>query len=377
MFRKKVNLLSISLDKNIIKQAFSDAQGRQLEYAKYFKNYTVIVLTTRKENLEKKVVKNLKVIPTNSFIKFFSIFDAIKIGLKENTKTPFDVITTQDPIATGLIGILLKLILKKPLNIQMHSEFIFSPNWIGEKGIHRFLMPLIGWQLRQANSIRIDNKAKLAKLRKKYPKLKAKVFQAPVRIDLDFFWKKAKKKKKIKNLISVGRLAKEKNFPLLIKAMKKVSQKYPYVKLTIIGGGSERFEIEKEIERRGLSKTVRLTGTLSREKVRNYLWQSDLFVLPSNYEGWGLVFVEAFASGLPVVTTKVSTAGELVKNNKNSLVVPVGDEKGLTQCIIKLLENPQMAYQFAKNGQGMIKKKLEPKKLVSLWIKGLYETARK
>jgi len=376
MFRKKINLLSISLDKNILKQRFSDAQRRQLEYAGYFKNYTVIVLTSKKEGFKTKKIKNLKIIPTNSSVKLFSIFDAIKIALRENKKTPFDLITVQDPIATGLIGVILKFILKKPLNIQLHSEFIFSKNWIRERWIHRFWVPLISWQLNQADSIRVDNRAKLAKLRQQLPNLKAKIFQAPMRVNLDFFWKKPRKKKKIKKLISVGRLVKEKNFPLLIRAMKTVIKKYPNTTLTIIGGGPERLAIEKEIERGALSKNIRLTGPLSREKVRNHLWKSDLFVLSSNYEGWGLVFVEALASGLPIVATKVSSAGELVKNNKNGFIVPVSDEKGLTRGIISLIENPEKAYKFAKNGQAEIYKKFKPQKLVRLWIKGLYETAK-
>lgn len=375
--KKKLNLVSISLDKNIALQRFSDAQNRQLEYAQYFNQYTIIVLTTYKDGVKTKKIGNLKIIPTNSPIKLLSLFDGVKIALRENKKNHFDLITAQDPIATGLVGATIKFFLKKPLNIQLHSEFIFNKEWLTERWQHSLWIPLIKWELHQADSIRIDNKAKLKKLFKKYPHLKAKIFQAPMRVETDFFWKKARKKRKISHLISVGRLAKEKNFPLLVKAMRRVIKKHPKVKLNIIGEGEQYLLLKELIEKYNLKNNIFLLGSLSREQVKEHLWKSDIFVLSSNYEGWGLVFIEAFAAGLPIVTTEVSSTGEIVKNGENGYAVPVGNDAKLAEKINDLIENPGKVYRFALRGQNLVREKFKPQKLVKAWIEGLYETKQK
>lgn len=374
---KPMSVLNISLDKAILTRSYADAFDRQLDYAKHFKQLTLIVLSTKEDKLKTIKKGNLKIIPTNSINKWFSLTDAVKIGIKEHRFNNYNVITAQDPIATGLIGIALKHLLHLPLNIQLHSEFSLSTEWINLAPTNRLIVPLVDWIIQQADTLRIDNKAKEARLKKRFPNLKAKIFQAPMRVDLDFFWHQAKPKKNIRRLISVGRLAKEKNFPLLIQAMKQVVTTHPEVKLTLVGGGEEETHLRELIQTNRLGQHVDLVGNLPREKVRDMLHQSDAFILSSNYEGWGLVFVEAFAAGLPVVTTRVGSTGELVKSGENGLVVPVGNATKLAQAIIKLIENPKLANQFAKNGQNQIKKEYAPQVITQKWITGLIDTVSK
>jgi glycosyltransferase involved in cell wall biosynthesis len=372
--RTRFNLLSISFDKNIALQKYSDARERQLDYAKYFREYKIIILNTREDYCKREKVGNLSIIPTNSAIKPLAILDSIIIALREHQKVPFDLITAQDPLATGLVAIIVKRLLKLPLNIQLHIDYHWNKYWPNERWQNRLLIPLIDWEVHQAASLRVDNKAKILKLKNKYPNLAAVIFQAPMRIDIKYFYKKAKKRNQIRKLVAVGRLIKQKNHPLLIKSIKKVIEKYPKVTLTIVGGGKEEDNIRKLITEYKLSDRIQLTGSISRKKVKEILHKSDLFVLASNHEGWGLVYVEAFAAGLPIVTTQIASAGEVVKNNINALLAPIADEKKLASNIITLIEKPQLAFRLARAGQQNVMHKYQKEKLISKWIEGLYKT---
>lgn len=374
---RKINLLTISYDTNIAKTTYGDVWQRQLDYARYFNQYTVIILNSRSQWMPTKKIKNIAVIPTNSFLLPLSIIKAVMIAWRENRLDKFDLVSTQDPMATGLVGVILKKLLDIPLNIQLHTEYTLNQYWLNQRPIiNRLWAPIINWQIRQADSLRVDNRAKIIKIQRKFPDLKTLFIKAPMRVDLNFFWKKPVLKKKLTKIVSVGRLSPEKNFPLLINAFKRIVQQFPNASLTIVGGGVEEPKLKRLINSLGLTKKVFLTGGLPREKVREYLWHSDIFILSSNYEGWGLVFVEAFAAGLPVITTKVASAGELVIDNQNGFVVPVANRKILHEKIKALLKNPQNALSLALAGQQRIKQQFNQRNLMATWVKGLHQTTK-
>lgn len=138
-------------------------------------------------------------------------------------------------------------------------------------------------------------------------------------------------------LITAGRLMKQKNFPLLLRAMTALPDA---VDLTIIGEGPLRDELAALAQALGVAHRVRFAGYAP--DVIPWFAQARLFVLPSDYEGFPSVMVEAFAAGLPVVVTDCSPAiRPLVPDERIGKVVPLDDPASLAQAIAAMLNQPR------------------------------------
>jgi len=148
-------------------------------------------------------------------------------------------------------------------------------------------------------------------------------------------------------ILSVGRLAKQKNFELLIRALATVRQ-HENVRLLILGNGAYRNELEQLSRRLGLAEYVDLPGRV--DNPWSYMAHADLFVLPSEAEAFGLVLVEAMACGIPVVATDAIGGGPrfILKGGKYGLLVPNGDEQALASGISQLLKDPSMRKYYSE-----------------------------
>jgi glycosyltransferase involved in cell wall biosynthesis len=377
MKRKKTHALAISLDTALLTGVYGAALERQLEYSKYLGSYTLIVLNTLSNGrLTPYRKENLTIIPTNSWSRWLYPIDALRIVLSLFKRRKFNVVTSQDPYMTGLIGVLTKKLTRTPLNIQLPSDDLITPVWINHSLQNRLMHKVGVFCLHKADSFRYDNKRKMKKIWKKFPKVKKLAFQGPMFVDLSFFERKVKTTGKIRKLIAVGRVEWEKNFPLLIDAVVELIDEGFNLKLTIVGGGSLENRLKRLIGSLDKEKQIRITGFASKSQVRKQLHDSDLFVLSSYYEGWAMVVMEALAAGLPVVMTNVGNAGELVVNKEAGLVVASDDKKTLKKAIAWAIDNPKRMYEMAKKGQKKVKKENSKEKLISVWVECLYETSQ-
>lgn len=146
-----------------------------------------------------------------------------------------------------------------------------------------------------------------------------------------------------REIVSAGRLNKQKNHALLIRAFANIVEKYPDYRLIIYGEGPERKNDETLIQSLSLIDKVRLPGAIN--DVPNAIYKSSIFVLSSDFEGMPNALMEAMAMGLPCVSTDCPCGGskELIENTVNGLLFPVGDEESLVNSIIYLIENPDIA----------------------------------
>ena len=157
-----------------------------------------------------------------------------------------------------------------------------------------------------------------------------------------------------KRLVFVGRLAAVKGVPVLLEALARLRADDPDVTLTLVGDGPERDWIERRIAELGLSGAVTITGYLSQSDVAAELARADIFVLPSFAEGVPVVLMEAMATGLPVVTTRIAGIPELVEHGVSGLVVPPGDVVGLTKALATLLADPALRDRMGTAGQAYV-----------------------
>lgn len=156
------------------------------------------------------------------------------------------------------------------------------------------------------------------------------------------------KDKKTPVILTMGRLVKAKDYPVLLRSFKLVLEKKP-VRLVVLGDGEEEKKIKELSKKTGVSRSIDFLGF--QENPYRFLSKASVFVISSLREGFSNSIVEAMACGVPVVATDCAGPKEIIKNNKNGILVPIGDEKSLAQAVIKILNNPVLAQNLSKNGK--------------------------
>ncbi len=138
----------------------------------------------------------------------------------------------------------------------------------------------------------------------------------------------------------------------LITAFQSVHERLPSARLVVIGDGPEHGALRELVERLGLGEVVQLLGALPDDgAVRAWYRRSALFCLPSIQEGFGIVFLEAMASGLPVVSTTATAIPEVVPHGKAGLLVPPRDPQALAEALLQLLTDAELQAQQRAYGR--------------------------
>jgi glycosyltransferase involved in cell wall biosynthesis len=148
----------------------------------------------------------------------------------------------------------------------------------------------------------------------------------------------------------VSRVAEGKGFGVLIDAIESLSP--DDISVCLVGDGPLTDEIAEEIRQRGLQEYVFMTGY--REDVPRILAASDIFVLPSFWEGTPRVILEAMASGLPVVATDIAGIPEQVVDGESGYLIPPGDTEALVSRLEQLLTDPSRRDTMGERGQERI-----------------------
>ncbi len=156
----------------------------------------------------------------------------------------------------------------------------------------------------------------------------------------------------INYILSIGRLTKQKNFFLLIGAFKEITQKYPNLKLIILGEGDERKKLEKLIEDLSLSGSVFLEGY--KKNIFNYLNNCECYISSSLYEDPGFSLIESGFLNKAVIAADSNTGpSEILNNSKNGFLFRNNDKTSLVDQYFKLKDS---------NTKDVINKKINLKK---------------
>jgi 1,2-diacylglycerol 3-alpha-glucosyltransferase len=149
-------------------------------------------------------------------------------------------------------------------------------------------------------------------------------------------------------LISVGRLAPEKNWDTLLHAFAQVYAERPDLRLVLIGDGPAKDSLQLLASELGVAERVTFTGALPFEEIPRYLKAADAFSFASTTETQGLVTIEAMAAGLPVVAVDGSGTRDIVEHGKQGFLVE-NDPNSLAKGISKLLSDPQRVKRFSNS----------------------------
>jgi glycosyltransferase involved in cell wall biosynthesis len=142
---------------------------------------------------------------------------------------------------------------------------------------------------------------------------------------------------------TVARLSAQKGLDVLIDSVAILRRRgtTPRARFFIVGDGELREQLEAQIARLDVGDEVHMVGARPPDEVPDWLACADVFVLPSHYEGMSLAVLEAMATGLPVVVSRVSGTAELVPDAEHGSVVEPGDAEGLADAVTALLGGPE------------------------------------
>ncbi len=150
----------------------------------------------------------------------------------------------------------------------------------------------------------------------------------------------------------MGRLAPEKGFDVLIEAIARLTARGAAVTCDLYGEGPERAALAARIATHGLEGTVALRGV--DPEVRRRLGDYHLLVVPSRREAFGLVVLEAYDVGIPVVATGVQGLGEVVEAEVSGVRVPPDDPDALARAIARVRDEPGLAARIAAGGRARL-----------------------
>jgi colanic acid/amylovoran biosynthesis glycosyltransferase len=141
----------------------------------------------------------------------------------------------------------------------------------------------------------------------------------------------------VPTVLAVGRLVPLKGHAVLLEAISLLNGAGEPIRATIIGDGPRRAALEQRARVLGIADHVRFTGTVGQDEIGAYYERADVFCLPSFIEGIPVVLLEAMASGVPVVASRITGIPELVEDGTSGLLVPPGRSDLLAQALHSLL----------------------------------------
>jgi glycosyltransferase involved in cell wall biosynthesis len=314
------------------------------------KTHEVFVLTTGFHNLSRKETRNgVKIyrvpvfgrmdLPTASTISLVSFFpSALIYGLFLVPKIRPSVINAHFAVPSGLPAAFLAKIYKIPFVLTLIGGDIYDPS----KGIsphrHGLLRFIIRRIMRCADKITaISHDTKERAIR---------YYQAPEGIEVIPLGlvpptsilgtgDRVKDESGKTHFVSIGRLVARKGYFDLFRAFASMENKN--TNLHVIGDGPLLPELRMEISKLGVTDRIEMHGRATEEQKYQILKQSDVYVSASHHEGFGICFLEAMYSGLPIITTNIGGHTDFLIPGKNAMLVNVGDINKLSKAMDQLV----------------------------------------
>lgn len=160
-------------------------------------------------------------------------------------------------------------------------------------------------------------------------------------------------------LVAVAELHPRKGLIHLLKSAAQLQEKRIAFKLVIAGEGRQRNELETFIAEHRLTQEVTLLG--QRKDIPQILAASDIFILPSLHEAFGLVLLEAMIARLPIIASRSGGVPEIVTEGENGILVPPEDSAALTEAIISLINNPARAQEMSEKNHEKVRMQFDSK----------------
>ena len=361
----RISVLSFGSTRGLWEGASAEDVQRMGGYAEQLGHYVVVANSYKRHRLEPlRLAANFEAIPTDAFHLIDSVLRMLAIGWRVLRARQIDIIQAQDPFVTGLVAVLLGKHFGKPVNVCVYGPNVYDPHWVGSHWSHGFFGRIGRWVLRRANCIQVDGRMTARSLIAAGHAPEQVEVKPMVPANLDRFLaieRTASAGRKPARLLFVGRLAAQKNLPLMLAVAQRLRDGgCADFKLTLVGEGQEEAALRALAARDGLDALVEFHGAVSRDEITGVFAEADVFVLSSDYEGYPRVLMEAAAAALPIVTTAVSGSDEAILNGESGYVTAVRALDELAAKLRLLIESPALRQRMGAAAREHARTKLDP-----------------
>lgn len=350
-----MRILMISSDKKILEKG-SAVRWRMMGYGSVLDELHIIVFTLKSpKSGTLNLTGNVWVYPTNSYSHWLYIFDAIKTGRRiiGNSRNEI-IVSCQDPFEAGFVGWIFKIRFKLRLQLQAHTDFLskhFAHGVLNKVRVHlaRFLLP-------RADCVRVVSRRIKNSITSKMEIPDSKFQVLPIFVDVEKIYDTEpisdlhKKYPQFEFIVLLAsRLTYEKNIRLALKALRQVVRRYRRVGLVIVGDGPLKKDLQLKARKWGLEKNVIFEPWT--EDISSYYKTADMFLLTSDYEGYGRTLIEAAVAGCPIVATNVGIIGEVFSHGETALVCDPRDTLCVINHIRSLRADVHMRHRLASRAR--------------------------
>ncbi len=254
-------------------------------------------------------------------------------------------------LPSGAVAWLLKVLARVPYVVSLRGGDVpgFRPYdfWL----YHKIAVPWLHLIWRAA-SVVVANSRGLYDLARAFNS-RVGISIVPNGVDLDEF-RPSSRDWSAPRLLSVGRVVYQKGYDIAVRALADLKD-LPW-EWTIAGDGPQLPALQRLLHEQGLTDRVRFPGWESAGEVKRQYAEANLFVHPSRHEGMSNALLEAMASELPVIATRISGNEELVLDGETGLLVPVDDPLALGASLRRLILDPELREQMARAGRRRVER---------------------
>ena len=267
---------------------------------------------------------------------------ALPIAQKLHREKPFDIVHAHMLPRDGHAGLLTARALGVPVALTVHGTDIF----------HYFIPGREPWKrnIRIARDVDALMAVSNLLMSRVAPYRGEGKLSRVVQNGVDLSLVPMNEKKKPRSVISVGTLKARKCMDRTLEAFARLADEYPDATLTIVGIGEMEGQLRARIGQLGLQERVALTGGLPHEEVLRRMAQSDLFVLPSWGEGYGIVYIEAMAAGCIAVGAKDEGIADTITDGENGFLVPAGGIDETERVMRQVFAHPERYEALRQKG---------------------------
>ncbi len=268
---------------------------------------------------------------------------ALPVARKLHQEKPFDIVHAHMLPMDGHAGLIVARALGLPVCLTVHGTDIFRYFVPGQEPWKRNQRIAGGVDALMAVSSLLRSRVEPYRGKDKITRV------VPNGVDLSLV--PDARENRPRAVISVGTLKARKCMDRTLEAFAHLAGEYPDATLTIVGIGEMEGQLRARIAELGLQERVTLTGGLPHEEVLRRMAQSDLFVLPSWGEGYGIVYIEAMAAGCISVGATGEGIGDTICDGENGFLVPAGDIGETERVMRDVFENREKYAALRERGR--------------------------
>lgn len=283
----------------------------------------------------------------NSYLDKYNLL-CHKMILKEHRENPYDVIHSQ-----SFYGFKGAFLAKKrtglPLVLTLHTSEYGKKIKDRKKGVLRLERSCVK---HSDKIIAVSDwlKQLLIKKHRIRPKKVTVIYNG---IDIDFFKKRFRKLDKEKCVLFLGRIEKVKGIDFFLESAKKILEKRKNIKFIVVGHGKRLKYAVKLTKKFGIVKNIIFTGLLPHQSIPEIYASSDVYVCPSIFDAFSITVLEAMASGIPVVVSKMVGTSKLIEH---CMKVDYWNTNQIANAVLNLLENEKLREKLVRGAKQEIKK---------------------